>query len=398
MAEVTTRKRGDKWEYRFESAKVNGMRRHITKSGFKTKSEAIKSGTKALAEYNTAGLHFIPSEISFNDYLDYWLKEYCEINLKRTTVDGYIKKINLHIRPELGKYHLKSITPAILNSFLNTKFNEGFSRNSLVVFKGILSRAFNYAVEPLKFISDTPMIYVKLPLARAEAKVPTRKKERTVISKDSMKLIFERFPERHPAHLPLLMAYSCGLRLGEAFAIDLENDIDFENSYLIVNHQVQFLNGCWTLVKPKYDSIRKVKLDNMTLEKLKRAKELHFDSINFYKEYYSQIKLNSKNQLNYIDGTPVHLLCSRDDGTYIQPRIMCHTGRVIHYDLNIMDYDYHSLRHTHATMLLEAGINPKVVQERLGHKNIETTLQVYTHVTEQMTDTAIKQIENVLVF
>ncbi len=120
MAEVNTRKRGTKWEYYFEAAKINGKRNKISKSGFRTKKVALEAGTKALAEYNYAGMHFIPSEISFHDYLDYWMKEYCIINLKDTTVANYKKKIKLHIKPELGKYKLKALTPAVLFPGTNT--------------------------------------------------------------------------------------------------------------------------------------------------------------------------------------------------------------------------------------------------------------------------------------
>ena len=62
------------WEYRFEAAKVDGKRKSISKSGFKTKKEAEIEGAKALAEYDNAGLKFEPAEISVSDFMDYWLK------------------------------------------------------------------------------------------------------------------------------------------------------------------------------------------------------------------------------------------------------------------------------------------------------------------------------------
>lgn len=64
------------WEYRFEAAKIDGKRKHISKAGFKTKKEAEVAGTKALAEYNNAGLTFELSEMSYSDYLDYWFDNY----------------------------------------------------------------------------------------------------------------------------------------------------------------------------------------------------------------------------------------------------------------------------------------------------------------------------------
>ena len=217
--------------------------------------------------------------------------------------------------------------------------------------------------------------------------------------------MFERFPYGHPAYIELLLGYSCGLRLGEAFAIDLEKDLDLENGYLYVNHQVQMLNDCWTLVEPKYQSYRKIKLDAFTNNMLKEYTKKHFDSIPYYGKYYKQLLINEKHQLNYDVGLPIHLLSVRDDGSYIQPRIIQNVGRVVHYTLynqndNVPEdefkkFDFHCLRHTHATRLLEAGANPKDVQVRLGHKNIETTLQVYTHTTEKMENETASIFSNI---
>lgn len=390
MSELNIRKRGTSWEYRFEGAKINGKRKQITKGGYKTKKECVEYGTKALAEYNNSGLHFVPSELSLSDYLKYWITQYCEVNLLKTTCENYKKKIRLYIEPALGKYKIKSISSAVLQDFINQKFNEGLSRNTLSVIKGILVSSFSYATFTLNFIQSNPMASVKLPLCRAVPDVLPKTKERTYIPQDIINKIFNRFPETTTAYIPLMLGYTCGLRLGETFAIDLEKDIDYKNGYLFVNHQVQYLDGHWTLVPPKYGSYRKIKLDMRTLEKLTYAREKHFRSIDYYDKYYKQLLINDKDQLNYEEGTPVHILTTRECGEYIQPRIMQHVARVIHYDLNYMKFDYHSLRHTHTAMLLEAGANIKDIQERLGHKNIETTLQVYSHTTEKMqSDTTV---------
>ena len=61
-----------------------------------------------------------------------------------------------------------------------------------------------------------------------------------------------------------------------------------------------------------------------------------------------------------------------------------------------MAFDYHSLRHTHATTLIENGVSPKAVQQRLGHKSIVTTLQTYVHATETLQDDAVEKFEQVI--
>ena len=84
----------------------------------------------------------------------------------------------------------------------------------------------------------------------------------------------------------------------------------------------------------------------------------------------------------------------RENGTYISPRTMQHVGRVIHGKAekkrnndNLViseNWDFHSMRHTHATMLLEAGIPLAAIQERLGHTNIDMTEHYTAHVTDTM--------------
>lgn len=82
-----------------------------------------------------------------------------------------------------------------------------------------------------------------------------------------------------------------------------------------------------------------------------------------------------------------------ENGEMTTPESFKYASRVIHHELGIQ-FDYHSLRHTHATRLIESGANPKAVQMRLGHTNIYTTLQTYVHNTETMTEEAVNLFEN----
>ena len=89
------------------------------------------------------------------------------------------------------------------------------------------------------------------------------------------------------------------------------------------------------------------------------------------------------------------MVMRKENGQYSSIDSFKYAARVIHYDLNI-NFNFHSLRHTHATKLIESGISPKTVQARLGHERIETTLQTYVHNTEQMEQEAVNSFEEIM--
>ena len=384
MGKVMTRKRGEFWQYGFESATVDGKRSRIYKGGFKTKAEAMMAGTKAAAEYNEAGLHFTPSEISFHDFLDLWMDTYCKVNLKDVTVVSYKKKIELHIKPELGIYKLKALTPTVMQEFINKKAKKNYSRNTLSVIKGILTGSLRYAVQK-DMIRHSPMTNVTLPSPRNE-KLKPRTAPHVYIPPNRITEIFERFPEGTSPHLAMMLGYKAGLRLGEAFGATWD-DIDFIENTLSVNKQVQWdeKNKVWYFSKPKYNSFRTIDLDEECIKLLKRENDRQVKAKDYYGEFYTNNFVNENRQLNTSgDGEPVSLINIRENGEFIIPRTMQHTSGIIHHKMNYPEFDFHSLRHTHASMLAENDAPPKYLQERLGHKNLEITMRFYLHLTEKM--------------
>ncbi|WP_270760167.1 Arm DNA-binding domain-containing protein [Ruminococcus bicirculans (ex Wegman et al. 2014)] len=192
MARLNVRKRGDKWEYRFEGATINGKRKQYTKSGFTNRRAAQKAGTQAMNEYNRTGNVFVQSEISFNDYLKTWFDVICEAKLNKQTKANYQKKLRLYILPELGKYKISSLTPPLLQKFINKLYDSKMSRNTLSVIKSILSSSLSYAVEPLNYISSNPMAYVQLPSKRL-ATVNSKTQPHYLISEEDMLRILSVF-------------------------------------------------------------------------------------------------------------------------------------------------------------------------------------------------------------
>lgn len=391
---MSVSKRGSYWEYRFYTAMVNGKRKRISKSGFRTKKEAEAAENKAKTQYNNAGLIFKPSDISVADYYDLWIEKYCMVNCKATTIEGYQKRIKNLIKPAIGNYKLCSLQPAAIQQFINDLFNNGYSRNTLTSIKGLLTGALDYAVEPLQYIPYNPAKAIRLPSKRATPKVPSRKKEKIPLTDEKMEKIFERFPESHSAHLPLQLAWRVGLREGEVFALQW-NDINFEEGTLTVSHQVQMIDKSWTLVPPKYDSIRTVKIDSELLELLRRTKTKQENDREEYAEYYQRLWLTDNNQISEREtAREAFFINVRENGTYIQPRILMHVGRVVHYELGFKDYDYHTLRHTHSTKLYENGATLIDIKARLGHCDEKTTVR-YTHDSKKQQERTNAIVESI---
>lgn len=418
MAEINTRKRGSKWEYRFEGAKIEGKRNQITKGGFRTKKEALEAGIKALSEFNNAGMHFEPSEISISDYLDFWFDNYCKIELKYNTQLGYLSIIENHIKPNFGQYRLKSLNPTMLQTYANELKINGLSKSHLVGILSTFSASLDYAVHPLQYLKENPMHYVKFP------KVERKAKERIILKPDEFQTIIERFPEDNRFHIPLLIGWNCGLRISETFGLTWD-DIDFDNKTLTVNKQTVKRNygvdvrevlkkkgkkeekSAWYFTAPKYDSSRTLKFGDSLLKALKAEKVRQLKNEIMYGEYYTIIvKKAEKDEKgnDIIRLMPVQkcvesqlprvrMVCVAENGEFTSSDSFKYCSRVIHNQLKLA-FDYHSLRHTHATLLIENGVSPKSVQMRLGHKNIQTTLQTYVHETETMETKAVDTFEN----
>lgn len=218
MSEIMVRERflrsGKKvYEYSFEMASVDGKRKRKSKSGFASKRDARIAGRKALSEYENVGQVMVDRDISYADFLDLWMENDCKLTCKESTLYGYEKKIRLYLKPELGGYRVSSIDKKILQTFITDLYNDGFSINTIISIKGLLTKSFNYALEN-HYIMTSPANRLVIPQNMQPDK-PTRRKEHIYLTKDNIDSLFERFPKGTSSFVPLQIAYHTGMRPGD---------------------------------------------------------------------------------------------------------------------------------------------------------------------------------------
>lgn len=400
-----TRKRGKSWYYYFDAASIGGKRKKIEKGGFRTKKDAEAALAKALAEYDGAGSVFIPAEVSVGDYLDFWFEEDCKINHSNKTVAAYECLIRNHIKPQFGAYHLRALHAAPIQSFINQLKKDGYSKSTINVILAILSSALDYAVEPMRYIKENPCRNVKI------GDVPRPARQRIVLTNEQYAQILKLFPPESHFHIPIVLGWNCGLRIGECMGLTW-NDIDFEKRTISVERQMslhktsgQYL---WCIKEPKNHSKRVIPFGETLYKALKAEKKRQAENELQYGEYYTVQRLNdfteeTGKRVTYIEqaqksahkGQRFSLVCRYENGRMLTPRGFDGCAQKIKTTMGI-HFDYHCLRHTHATKLIESGVSATAVQYRMGHKQITTTLTSYVHHTGSMAQEAAAQFESVV--
>ncbi len=366
------RKKGEKWYYTIEINRADGKRKKVERVGGRTKKEAQQAYLVALEELNKYGKVEKPTDITFSDFLETWLKDYVEINLASNTLNSYKSAIENHIKPALGDFKITNISPVMLQKFINDKSIK-YSKGTLTVISSVLKKSLSYAVQPCQYIKSSPADYFEVPKKREE------KEETYSFSKNELQLIFDRFTESHRFYMPIMIAYHTGLRLGECLALQWD-DIDEKNNMLSVRHTL----------------IDKQKPPKLSVPKSKNSKRTIPYGDDLHKIFHAHRINQKKKRLEYGQHYKKNdFICTLDDGSVITSDDMRFFGKYCHEKIN-KKASFHSLRHTHATMLLENNLDLDYVSKRLGHASIATTAKIYSHVTEKRHNNALKILNKVL--
>jgi integrase len=303
---------------------------------------------------------FLPANdvVTIGEFLTHYFETVGRETLRPRTQEMYASFLKVHIIPSLGRIKLKDLRPSDLQELYTKKLQSGLSRRSVQILHGIIRRCLNQAVS-WGVIPRNVCHMVKAP--RPDKKAPA------FYTSEQIKALLEAVKD-HPYRLIYVLLCSGGFREGEVLGIHIE-DWDGKNRTVNVRHTVVTLKGGMVISEPKTQSSKRaVVLPKSVAHEVNRYIE----------------------QLNRKQG----LIFTTRSGKPISPRNFIRHFKSVIKPAGLPDLSVHGLRHSHASLLLAEGVNPKIVQERLGHTSIALTLQLYSHTSPSLQDMAADKLED----
>ncbi|WP_026593437.1 site-specific integrase [Bacillus sp. UNC437CL72CviS29] len=371
---IKQNKQTGKWDFVFNISNdsLTGKRRQIRRRGFSSKREAEEEMIKLKAE--VLNNEFIStSKMTYETYMNQWFEER-KFSIQESTYEmnfGYYKNI---IQPRLGYLDLQQMTPILLQNFVNTLVSEKRYSNYTVhlVFR-IVSASLKKA-KTFKLIKENPTIGITLPkLPKKEIKVWTVE-EVNFFLQESKKL---NSLTRH--FIAFSIALQTGMRQGEILGLRWQ-DIDFENGIIYVRQTVTRTAKIKIGAK-NASSIRSIHVPPNLIDELKERK---------HRIELERLLAGAKYQ-------DFDLVVCTQEGKPVLPRNLRITFHHLSDKLGLPSIRFHNLRHTHATILIQRNVNVKLIADRLGHTDIQTTLNTYIHVIPDIQKSVAEELAKVIV-
>lgn len=361
------RKRGNKYHVYIEYIDDNNNTKQKSQGSFINKKEA----DKLLIEIKNSvfnGKYIIPKNINFHQACLEHIKENSD-TWSPSTIQNSTYMVNKHFS-KFKNMSLENIKPIMLQTFFNEKHKD-YSYSSLKDMFNFMNLVFKKAYR-LKMIPENPCDFIEIKNKKSDF-------EAKFYSTEELKLLFEKI-QGSTIELPVLIAALCGLRCGEICALRW-SDIDFENKSITVNQTALFIRGQGLIYKePKTDnSKRTLTVPDVLIDKLKSEK----------------IRQNKLKLESYLDNYEDLVCLSRRNTPRVPQALTTTFGNFLDRN-NLRRIRMHDLRHTNASVMLLSGVSMKVVSARLGHSDINFSMNKYTHILEELDHDASDKIANTL--
>lgn len=305
----------------------------------------------------------IKKDTLFSDYMQLWCDEHKE-DLQTTTKDAYQHMLDKHIKPyfqEAG-IHLTELTAGQLEDYYDDRLEEGLGQNTVIKHHSLMRTALRHALYE-KLIQENPA---------DRAKKPKKKKfTGSYFNIDELNQLFT-YAKGDKMEMVILMTVYYGLRRSEVLGLRWSS-IDFINHVISVEHKVVRTTdeeGKTTISKE----------DNLKSQSSYRTMPLLEDLARYLKDLKQQQEANRIELGDKYNPDNADYVCLDKTGNIIKPDYVTHHFEKLILENGLRKIRFHDLRHSCATLLLSLGFDMKAIQEWLGHANLQTTANIYTHV------------------
>jgi len=346
-------------------------RRRETKSGFATQKECQAAMNKLLVAVEQHS-YAAPTKASVKEYLTKeWLPG-VKATIRPSTYNSYVQHVECHIVPHIGTVKLQKLSGSQVNALYAKLADTGRKDGK----SGLSAMTIHHVHACLHKACKDAVRWGHLPKNPLDAADPPRKKgenarEMRTWTKEQLKAFLAAVADERLSALWHTIAMT-GMRRGEAIGLRW-SDVDLENARLAVRRALIPINREVVVSEPKTAKGRRViALDPGTVEVLKAQAARQLDEQNDWDEAWVE----------------TGLVFTVENGAALDPESVSRYWRQAVEQSLLPQIRLHDLRHTHATLALQAGIHPKVVSERLGHATISITLDTYSHAIPAMQEEA----------
>ncbi len=374
---IVQRSKGS-WRLLFDAGRdpETGKRRQKSITVRGTKNDAERKLREMLHSLETGG-YVNPTRLTVGEWLDQWCKGYVAMHTTPRTAESYQVIVKRHLVPALGALLLTQLQPHHLHEYYVRALSQGradgkggLSPRSVLYHHRMLAEALGHAVK-MGLVARNVADAVDPPR-------PSRPAMTTLAPKDIPRLLSTA--EEMPYHDLFYTALYTGLRLGELLALRW-CDVDLDLSFLSVV-QTLYRRGDYVIKEPKSRYSRRTVALPPSLALLLRRRRAEQEA------------------LGGLLGKPItygDFVFAYADGSPLDPSTVSHAFARTVRKAGLPHIRFHDLRHSHATLMLSAGVHPKVVSERLGHSSVAFTLDTYSHVLPGLQERAAQRFDEHLV-
>jgi len=338
------------------------LRSHLEHEAYKFEQE-VKSNA-----------YIAPSEMTLEQFSEEWKTKWLEKNVSENTIMGNLYNLKNHILPVIGHIHIGKInTMMLLDLMENLKRKDGQEKELSIsakqevykVLMSIFKRAADWNV-----IEVNPMLKVKKPMNKRK-----HSEELNVYDQEEVRLLMEKVQDELPHwRVFISLALATGMRRGELLGLEW-GAVDLDNGVIHIEQTINKTRSGTEIKEPKYNSKRLISLPASIVEELKTYK-LHC--------------LEERMKLQHKWKEKKHnWLFFNEYGTHFYPdtptrwwnRFLNRINKELEENEKkpMKKIRLHDLRHTSATLLIAQNVHAKIISERLGHKKISTTMDIYGH-------------------